>query len=223
MNRSRHARWTIQELSEQVARALARDYAGARDERTRDIPDLRTIRYYTTLGLLDRPAEMRGRTAFYGRRHLAQLVAIKQLQSRGLSLPQIQGRMAGATDATLARLSGMETPGDPPPRPSRSFWKTRPAPVAGRTPSIDLPENIEPVGPVRAAGVAAYDEAKALQAIGLTGDVMLLLPAERPISPAELAAIRTAAAPMIRHLRRRQLISPAPKGEGDEQADSADQ
>src|SRR4051812_32231908 len=118
------APWTIQQLSDEVARALAVGYAGTSSGRVRDVPDLRTIRYYTTIGLLDRPAEMRGRTALYGPRHLLQLVAVKKLQARGLSLSQIQQEMAGATDAMLRRLAGeMAGPGveptlePPPPRP----------------------------------------------------------------------------------------------------------
>ena len=81
---------TIDELSVAVAAALEEGYAGAPNARVREVPDPRTIRYYTTLGLIDRPAEMRGRTAFYGRRHLLQLVAIKKLQARGRSLAEIQ-------------------------------------------------------------------------------------------------------------------------------------
>src|SRR5262245_45243958 len=75
--------WTIDELGAQVALALSVDYEGPHNSRIREVPDRRTIRYYTTLGLIDRPAEMRGRTALYGRRHLLQLVAIKRLQARG--------------------------------------------------------------------------------------------------------------------------------------------
>ena len=46
------------------------------------VPDARTIRYYATLGLIDRPEAFRGRTALYGARHLSQLVAIKRLQAK---------------------------------------------------------------------------------------------------------------------------------------------
>src|SRR4051812_47806051 len=98
--------WTIQQLCDEVSSALAVGYEGTPNGRVRDVPDLRTIRYYTTIGLLHRPAEMRGRTALYGPRHLLQLVAIKKLQARGQSLSQIQQAMAGATDAMLRRLAG---------------------------------------------------------------------------------------------------------------------
>ena len=74
-------KWTLAELNERVREALAVDYVPASSARVRAVPDARTIRYYTTLGLIDRAAEMRGRTALYGERHLLQLVAIKRMQA----------------------------------------------------------------------------------------------------------------------------------------------
>src|SRR3954454_6298528 len=99
------ALWTIDELTEAVAAALAEGYGGPPNGRVRGVPERRTIRYYTTLGLIDRPAEMRGRTALYGRRHLLQLVAIKKLQARGLSLAEIQQRLLGLPDEALRELA----------------------------------------------------------------------------------------------------------------------
>jgi DNA-binding transcriptional MerR regulator len=99
--------WTIEELSEQVADALAVDYPGQSSGRVRDVPDRRTIRWYTTIGLVDRPAAMRGRTALYKRRHLLQLVAIKRLQTEGRTLAQIQHDLVGATDAVLERIADL--------------------------------------------------------------------------------------------------------------------
>ena len=97
--------WTIGELGRQVERALADGYDGQRSGRVRAVPDRRTIRYYTTLGLIDRPARMQGRTALYSRRHLMQVVAIKRLQSDGLTLAQVQQKLAGITDHDLAELA----------------------------------------------------------------------------------------------------------------------
>src|SRR3954466_4535837 len=115
MTENREPLWTIEELGSQVVLALTDNYDGQRNGSVRQVPDLRTIRYYTTIGLLDRPAEMRGRTALYGLRHLLQLVAVKKLQARGLSLSQIQQEMTGATDAMLRRLAGeMAGPGGEP-------------------------------------------------------------------------------------------------------------
>src|SRR3954468_22443455 len=114
--------WTIDELGAAVTAALAEGHDGAPNGRVRDVPDRRTIRYYTTLGLIDRPAEMRGRTALYGRRHLLQLVAIKKLQARGQSLAEVQRALAGQTDQALAEADGLHGAGpalggEPAPRP----------------------------------------------------------------------------------------------------------
>src|SRR5919202_6540270 len=89
---------TLDELTAQVALALAVDYPGQPSGRVRDVPDARTVRYYTTLGLVDRPAAMRGRTALYARRHLLQLVAVKRLQAQGRSLADVQVELAAAGD-----------------------------------------------------------------------------------------------------------------------------
>src|SRR5581483_2196724 len=113
---SRDVRWTLEELSAQVALALAVDYAWPASGRVREVPDTRTIRYYTTLGMIDRPAEMRGRTALYGMRHLLQVVAIKRLQAQGLSLAEIQGRLVGLTDAALRELAQVAVDGKPAAR-----------------------------------------------------------------------------------------------------------
>src|SRR5271168_5531128 len=90
--------WTIDELGSRVALALSVDYDGQVSGRVRHVPDRRTIRYYTTLGLIDRPLEMRGRTALYGRRHLLQLVAIKRLQAQGQTIADLQRELLGLTD-----------------------------------------------------------------------------------------------------------------------------
>src|ERR1700719_3749146 len=124
--------WTIGELGAMVALALSVDYSGQANGRVRDVPDRRTIRYYTTLGLIDRPAEMRGRTAFYGVRHLLQLVAIKRLQTHGLSLADIQPRLVGRTTSALrlvARLpADFEPVADAKPQAAGRdrFWSAAP-------------------------------------------------------------------------------------------------
>ncbi len=98
--------WRIEELAEMVAQVLrATGYLGPPSARVRAVPDARTIRYYTTLGILDRPLEHRGRVAYYGPRHLLQLVAIKQLQAQGARLAQIQQMMLGADEQKLLGLA----------------------------------------------------------------------------------------------------------------------
>lgn len=97
--------WTLEQLSDRVADLLADGYEGQRNGRVRELPNGRTIRWYTTIGLVDRPLANRGRVALYGPRHALQLAAIKQLQARGLSLAQIQERLLGISDEELADLA----------------------------------------------------------------------------------------------------------------------
>jgi hypothetical protein len=106
--------WTLGELAERVEAALA-DYPGQANGRVRAVPDQRTIRWYTTTGLVDRPTEMRGRTALYGRRHLLQLVAIKRRQAQGRTIAQIQSELAGATNQSLEPIASLPNPFPPSP------------------------------------------------------------------------------------------------------------
>jgi DNA-binding transcriptional MerR regulator len=125
--------WTLDQLAEQVEVALSVDYPGAPSGRIRSVPDRRAIRWYTTIGLVDRPASTRGRTALYGERHLQQLVAIKRLQAAGRSLAQIQAELAGATDSSLQSLARLPdqraTPPAPPAAPRTTRFWSAPAPV----------------------------------------------------------------------------------------------
>ena len=94
---------SLEELVDLAAPVLAE--LPVEDQRIQTTPDARTVRYYQTAGLLDRPVRYEGRTARYGRRHLLQLVAIRILQSEGLSLAQVQTRLAGATNAELEAIA----------------------------------------------------------------------------------------------------------------------
>lgn len=67
----------------------------------------RVIRYYTTLGLLDRACEKRGKSMYYGSRHLFQLLSIKKLQSQGLSLAEIQPKLLGASELEMTEFLEM--------------------------------------------------------------------------------------------------------------------
>jgi DNA-binding transcriptional MerR regulator len=194
----------LDELSAQVALALASGYAGQTNGRVREVPDRRTIRYYTTLGLLDRPADVRGRTALYGARHLWQLVAIKRLQARGLALAEIQSRLLGLTDSALRELArlpeGFEAAAPAPPeepapqaggRRGSAFWARPPAPPA--------PEE-------SAGGGEAAAALRHLTGVALTPGVTLLLEAARPLDELDLEALRAAAAPLLKLLEARRLL-----------------
>ncbi len=188
------ARWTLDQLAERVDAALSVDYDGQASGRVRDVPDRRAIRWYTTLGLVDRPAAMRGRTALYGRRHLLQLVAIKRLQAGGLSLAGIQARLAAATDEQLERVARLPdlderaTRADPaldaappaapraaaPLRVERAFWKRT---VAG-TPSTAAADPATPLPAPELAGAAAEGD------LAAEGDVVASPVPEYRASPA---------------------------------------
>jgi DNA-binding transcriptional MerR regulator len=192
--------WTIDELGERVAEALGGPgYNGVPSGRVRDVPDLRTIRYYTTLGLLDRPAAMRGRTALYGPRHLLQLVAIKRLQARGLSLAAVQERVVGLSDASLRRLVAPEATAtkadvslESAASGSRaeSFWRVRPESESEQD--------------------GATAESPSVQDVSLETGLVLSLAAARTLIEDDLRVIRMAAAPLIEILRLRGLIGIGP-------------
>jgi DNA-binding transcriptional MerR regulator len=209
----RHFLWTLDDLVAQVALALAVDYDGTANGRVRDVPDGRTIRYYTTLGLIDRPAEMRGRTALYGVRHLLQLVAIKRLQARALSLAEVQERLLGKTDAALRELARLpagflaeadqqhNTSQDHSAEQRKDFWKEAPGAVA-------RPDR-------QASGSPAT--ARPLTGVPLAEGITLLFEAAQPPDDHDLSALRSAAAPLLKLLRARRLVAehpPAPETKG---------
>lgn len=76
--------------------------------RIREIPDERTLRFYTTAGLLAPPLHFDGRRALYGRLHLLQLLAVKRLQSQGQPLRNIQSLVQNASPAKLAAIANVE-------------------------------------------------------------------------------------------------------------------
>jgi len=197
--------WTIAELGERIARALARDDA-PESGRIRAVPDERAIRYYTTLGLLDRPA-LRGRTALYGPRQLAQLVAIKRLQAGGKSLAEIQHELPGLDDAALAALSGVALTPVPRPKGRAGFWKAAPveaAPVeaapAGRQPWLGSPAPSSP---------ALGSPALRLE-LDLGEGVRISFAPARPLSDHDLVALRLAGASLLAYLVDRALVDPTP-------------
>ena len=213
--------WTIDELTARVASVLAASYRGTSNGRVRDIPDLRTVRYYTTLGLIDRPAEMRGRTAYYSTRHLMQLVAIKRLQAQGLSLAEVQRSLVGLPEDALGRLAALPdvisdgtpeapvkaAPAEKKPRASSvEFWKEAPEPTSREVPV----SNVVPSSKSRAEPGREPPPTSALsllQGIQLEEGISLLLNAARPLDEDDLEAIRRAAGPLMETLRKRGLLT----------------
>jgi DNA-binding transcriptional MerR regulator len=173
---------TIGELAATAAAAVAAaDLRGA-NRRVTDLPDERTIRWYASIGLLDRPSGSRGRTALYGDRHVLQLVAIKRRQAQGHTLAEIQAELVGATDRTLRRIAEVAAPAEKvvpaaAAKPSRqAFWR-------------------EPAAERQEGGVLA--------GLDLGDGVVLMLPARPNTSEVEL--IRAAAQPLLELLAERRL------------------
>ena len=211
---------TLSELAAAVAGLLAHDYDGVRSGRVRHLPDARTIRWYQTLGMVDRPAAFRGRTALFSRRHVLQLTAIKRLQAAGHPLADIQRGLAGTNDADLARASSAsladvdrciaevvaarQDTGGPAslavaplktaiPRPATAFWKVRPAAAA----------------PAPAA--AHTPPPAALQSIPL-GDQAAVVWTGLPLTPPEREAALRLARPLIEFLSSRVVGGAEPAG-----------
>jgi len=189
--------WPLDELMRRVALAL-RSSPGARP------PDARAVRWYASIGLVDRPVGGRGRGARYGVRHLRQLVAVRRLQADGWSLADIQGRLAGADDDTLSELAALPEQVD-----AVAVEPVHVEPVHAE-PVHAEPEAVP--GPPRAASRAdlqfwrpgseavvalerAPHELRAVGAVELAAGVVLVLP-RRP-SATELPALAAAAEPLV--------------------------
>lgn len=189
--------WTISELVEEVARRIAA-LPKPQNGQIRAVPDDRTVRYYGAIGLLDRPSAMRGRTALYGKRHVAQVVAVKRLQAMGRSLAEIQALWPTLDDATLARMSGVELPVSRKEPARKQFWKTAPATSVATARPVPSPATAPAELRIELAPTISLS-------IALSDDVA--------ISLADVAAIRAAAAPLMAELARRQLAAHAGEGE----------
>ncbi|MFM1903900.1 MAG: hypothetical protein RLZZ440_1800 [Planctomycetota bacterium] len=199
---------TIADLAAVLARALETGYDGVRSGRVRNLPDARAIRWYQTLGILDRPASFRGRTALYTQRHVLQLAAVKKLQAAGFPLADIQKGLAGKTNRELAGIAGLtlaavdqfvaeaaaarsaladaqlaEAVGtDQPPAPApKAFWKARPV-------------------------VAVPPSPPALQSQPI-GQSVAVIWSGRPLSPAEAEEFSNLAQPLLEFLSSRAVIA----------------
>ena len=200
------AAWTLDELVRRVAVCLADPaYRGAPNGRVRDLPDRRVVRWYTTTGLVDRPA-MQGRTALYSPRHLLQVVAVKRRQAEGRSLAEVQAELAGATDDTLRRVAAIpeEVIAAEPPRLEQAPLASRPSRRSRFW--ADPPATAQPM-----TSGNGDDTVTKLTAVSLPGGALLLLPSRpdnggRPDQD-DIDAIHAAARPLLELLAERGLLS----------------
>jgi DNA-binding transcriptional MerR regulator len=230
--------WTLAELVAEAANRLAA-LPAPKNGQVRAVPDERTIRYYATIGLLDRPAAMRGRTALYGRRHLAQVVAIKRMQSAGHSLAEIQSLWPTLDEGTLGRMSGVQVGSGKAKPVRRDFWKreaemqTTPPREADMSaaqppkPIVASPSGAPTILPVPSftpyptpVGAGRSVSAATTITVPLDGNasIVIALPddAELSLSAADVRALRAAAAPLVAELAKRGLIDPAGRSKSDQ-------
>jgi len=204
----------IRRLRRLAAAALSTvEYQRSDSARIRAIPDVRTIRYYTTLGLIDGPAEMKGRTAYYSIRHVAQVVAIKRLQGQGLALAEIQTRLLGLPAKELKKIAALPKNIDaladslpdesktPPPETSQqakkepAFWERAPASSSARSRKPRATSDVaRPVAVLR---------------IPLTSGTTIEVTQPPDTSNIDVRDIQSAAADLIEELRRQGLL-PSP-------------
>ncbi len=209
-----------------VARALqAGSYRPAESKRVRAVPDMRTIRYYTTLGLIDRPTEMIGRTAMYSEIHVLQLVAIKRLQAEHQTLSDIQTQLFGATPKQLRAVARLPAdfwevaerylaqsrvaklaPAATPAEPEREYW-AQPAALPGSDPA-----STAPTAPA-AASAAASPLASCLR-LALHPTVQMIIDGFRindeRLRLIDAARLQAAAAPLLKELARQGLLNSSP-------------
>ena len=170
------------------------------DGRVRSRPDGRTLRYYTTIGLLDRP-ERQGRVGHYGRKHLLQTLAIKRLQAEGASLAEVQSHLIGLTTGALEAIAKLPSgfdlegavssgaPSAPPPATEAesaargAFWAV-------------IPEEDE---------YKSAPKSGSLAALRLANGAVLLL-AGGDIGAEEQAELERAAQPLLRALKQNNRI-----------------
>ena len=180
----------MSELAAEVRRHLEALPAPSNGQ-VRAVPDERNLRYYTTLGLLDRPHAMRGRTALYGARHAAQVIAIKRMQVAGKSLAEITELWSTIDDVTLARMSGIALPSATARSGARApFWKA----------TSDQRPVISDQRPVISDQRPATSELR----IALADDLILALQLGVAAPSLDLDRLRAAAAPLLLELARQR-------------------
>jgi DNA-binding transcriptional MerR regulator len=203
--------WTLEQLPQRVAELLSDGYDGQSNGRVRELPNGRTIRWYTTIGLVDRPVATRGRNALYGPRHLLQLAAVKQLQAAGRTLAEIQEQLVGATNdqlADLAKVPRMDVVWSDRPIRADGFWRATAHTSETSQTDSDTGSIVDSEPHTDSDG-----HAKHLHAVRLGDSVTVMLDAAtRAPDAEELAAIDAAAAPLLDLLGRLGL-APSPRKE----------
>ncbi len=203
---------TIDDLVDEADRLLP----VVADRQTRykvtDRPDVRTIRYYVTRGLLPRASGYEGGRARYGGAHLMRLLLIKKLQTEHHTLTRISSTLEGADDGSVLRLllgqdsdpsrtseggaEGITLPPEPSEAPPRaSMGAPAPGPLAGRT----------------------------VRRVELPGGASLDVPPETVANPAAREALARALEEVAATLRSEQENEQEDKQENEQEIESQDQ
>lgn len=139
----------------------------------------RTVRLYATQGLIDMPGR-EGRSAVYSRRHLLQLLLIRSLARRGLSLAAIAPLIGLADDELeqqLGQLQGDGSPASLTPESPSSLTRER-------NDALDYLHSLQPSAsdksPAAADGAESLGRSASL--LPLLGSPLSSLPSARPSS-----------------------------------------
>lgn len=171
----------LEGLIEAVNRQIGRAGLTADDDRVSEQLDVRTVRYYQTLGLLRKPVRYDGRQAVYDYQHLLQLLTIKVLQTQGLSLSQIQGWLPAQSMESLEAGLMKHLAQPTPERVLGEFHASPRPPVAIREARTRAPA---PEAPPRPSQPPTSTE---LRAYRLVPGVELLLDPGEVVDPDDLA------------------------------------
>src|SRR5262245_17045376 len=91
--------YSVSELADAVNGWCRKHGVAPLDNRSGADVTVRSIRYYQTMGLVDRPTSADGRG--FTEKHRLQLIAIRFLQARGLPLNRIQALLYGRSEQEL--------------------------------------------------------------------------------------------------------------------------
>lgn len=111
---------TIDELAAAADKYLSQLVPHQSRYKVQATPDTRTIRYYTSRGLLPKPGGTQGGRARYQGSHLLRLILIKKLQAEYQSLKRITQIMKSLSDAAILNqlFPGRRNAAPPAPQPS---------------------------------------------------------------------------------------------------------